>query len=177
MSRAPADEPLSSSPTSPPRGPESGSGGPSARVAQSLRLGGGFAAAERAGLVTRLSALDGQLARYPADAVELGLSVEARGTRDQRLTLECSVSGMHRLVAASAVWDLRAALMRVREGMRRQLDDAAIPREPRDDGHLRRSVLGSHGSSGPRALAGQGVLCSPVGPPRSAGTPSGRSSR
>jgi hypothetical protein len=56
-------------------------------VAQSLRLGGGLAAAERAGLVARLSALDGQLARYPADAVELELSVEARGTRGQHLTL------------------------------------------------------------------------------------------
>ncbi|WP_208976801.1 hypothetical protein [Geodermatophilus obscurus] len=146
-------------------------------MAQSLRLAGGIAAAERAGLVARLSALDDQLARYPAEAVELELSVEARGTRGQRLTLECSISGMVRMVAASAEWDLRAALMRVREGMRRQLDDAATRREPRNDRHLRRSVLDSDGSSHRRALAGQGVLRCPVGPSGSAGRPSHRSSR
>lgn len=146
-------------------------------MAQLLRLGGGSAAAERAGLVAHLSALDGQLARYPADAVELEPSVEARGTRGQRLTLDCSISGTFRLVAASAEWDLRAALVRVREGMPRQLDDAMTRRAPRNDRHLRRSVLDSDGSSDPRVLAGQGALRSPVRPSRSTGTSSRRGSR
>lgn len=176
MSGAPTDETLSGSPADSPRGPGSGGGRRPARVAQSLRLGGGLAAAERAGLVARLSALDGQLARYPADAVELELSVEARGTRGQHLTLECSISGTVQLVAASAEWDLRAALVRVREGMRRQLDDAATRHEPGDDRRLRRPVPDSDGSPGPRTVAGQRGLRSPVGPPRSAHTPSRRSS-
>ena len=177
MSRSPTSRPLCSSPAGPPLGHASGVGGPSADVAQSLRLCAGIAAFERAGLVDRLGALDGQLARYPADAVELELSVEARGTRGQRLTLECSISRMARLVAASGERDLRTALVRVREGMRRQLDDAATRRGPRNNRRLRRPVPDSGGSSDPRDLPGQGVLCSPVRGRQPAGAPSRRSSR
>ncbi len=176
MSGAPTDETSSGGPAGCPQGPGSRSGRRPAGVAQSLPLGGGLAAAERAGLVARLSALDGQLARYPADAVELELSVEARGTPGQHLTLECSIPGGVQPVAGSAAWDLRAALVRVREGMRRQLDDATR-HGPGDDRRVHRPVPDPDGSPGPRALAGQGGPRSPVGAPRSAHTPSRRSSR
>lgn len=109
-----------------------------ATVAGSLRLAAGVGEAERPVLVRRLARLDAQLARHRAGEVDLELSVEDRGTRGQRLTLECRVPGRPRLVASSADPDLDTAVGRVLEGIRRQLDDTAARREPRNDDLLRR---------------------------------------
>jgi hypothetical protein len=68
------------------------------------------------------------------------LSVKDRGTRGQRLTLECWIAGRPRLVASSADHDLDTAVSRVQEGMRRQLCDTATRREPRNNRLLRRSA-------------------------------------
>ncbi len=111
-----------------------------ATVASSLRLAAGLSEGERPLLVRRLARLDAQLARYRADRVDLELSVKDRGTRGQRLTLECRIAGRPRLVASSADHDLDTAVSRVREGMRRQLDDTATRREPRNNRLLRRSA-------------------------------------
>lgn len=144
----PADDPSGHRPErgqgepSPPNstgGRASEGGGERATVARALRLAGGIAAGERAGLVDRLSALDAQLARYAAGAVDMELSVKSRGARGQRLTLECWIAGRPRLVAMSDERDLGVAVMRVREGLRRQLDDGATRREPKNNRRLRRS--------------------------------------
>ena len=111
-----------------------------ATVAGSLRLAAGLGEQERPLLVRRLARLDTQLARYRADRVDLELSVKDRGTRGQRMTLECWIAGRPRLVASSAAHDLETAVGRVREGMRRQLDDTATRREPRNNRLLRRSA-------------------------------------
>ena len=110
-----------------------------ATVAGSLRLAAGLGEGERPLLVRRLARLDAQLTRYRADQVDMELSVKDRGTRGQRLTLECWIAGRPRLVASSADHDLDTAVSRVREGMRRQLDDTATRREPRNNRLLRRS--------------------------------------
>jgi hypothetical protein len=68
------------------------------------------------------------------------LSVKDRGTRGQRLTLECWIAGRPRLVASSADHDLDTAVSRVQEGMRRQLCGTATRREPRNNRLLRRSA-------------------------------------
>ncbi len=111
-----------------------------ATVAGSLRLVAGLGEGERPLLVRRLARLDAQLARFRADHVDLALSVKDRGTRGQRLTLECWIAGRPRLVASSADHDLDTAVSRVQEGMRRQLDDTATRREPRNNRLLRRSA-------------------------------------
>jgi hypothetical protein len=74
------------------------------------------------------------------------LSVKDRGTRGQRMTLECWIAGRPRLVASSADPDLDTAVSRVQEGMRRQLGDTATRREPRDNRLLRRSVRTDRGA-------------------------------
>src|SRR3712207_7769846 len=89
---------------------------------------------------TLFRSLDAQLTRYRADQVDMALSVKDRGTRGQRLTLECWIAGRPRLVASSADHDLKTAVSRVQEGMRRQLDDTATRREPRNNRLLRRSA-------------------------------------
>ncbi len=111
-----------------------------ATVAGSLRLAAGLTQQERRVLVRMLARLDAQLARYPAERVELEVSLKDRGTPGQRLTLECWISGRPRLVASSAQRHLDDAVRRVCEGLRRQLDDAATRREPRNNRLLRRRV-------------------------------------
>ena len=118
-----------------------------ATVAGTLRLAAGIAEGERPLLVRRLARLDTQLARYRADRVDLELSVKDRGTRGQRLTLECWIAGRPRLVASSADDDLDVAVGRVREGMRRQLDDTATRREPRNNRLLRRTTRTGAGTA------------------------------
>ncbi len=141
-----------------------------ATVAGTLRLAAGIAEGERPLLVRRLARLDAQLARYRADRVDLELSVKDRGTRGQRLTLECWIAGRPRLVASSADDDLDVAVGRVREGMRRQLDDTATRREPRNNRRLRRSSR-----SGPRTAVpdrdGSPVDAPSVGGPPAAPSP------
>lgn len=111
-----------------------------ATVAGTLRLAAGISEGERPLLVRRLARLDAQLARYRADQVDLELSIVDRGARARRLTLECWIAGRPRLVASSADGDLAVAVGRVQEGMRRQLDDTAPRRGPRNDRLLRRST-------------------------------------
>ena len=120
-----------------------------ATVAGSLRLAAGLGEAERPLLVRRLARLDAQLARHRAGQVDLELSVKDRGSRGQRLTLECGIAGRPRLVASSADPDLDTAVGRVREGIRRQLDDTATRREPRNNRQLRRPAR--TGAPGPEA--------------------------
>src|SRR3712207_9558885 len=45
---------------------------------------------------TLFRSLDAQLTRYRADQVDMELSVKDRGTRGQRLTLECWIAGRDR---------------------------------------------------------------------------------
>ena len=136
-----------------------------ATVAGALRLAAGVSEDERPLLVRRLARLDAQLARYRADRVDLELSVEGRGTRSRRLTLECWIAGRPRLVASSADDDLDVAVGRVREGMRRQLDDTATRREPRNNRRLRRSTR-----TGPRTAV-PGRDGSPVDAPPATSSP------
>ena len=111
-----------------------------ATVAGTLRLAAGIPEGRRPLLVRRPARLDAQLARYRADQVDLELSVVDRGARGRRLPLECSIAGRPRLVASSADGDPDVAVGRVQEGMRRQLDDTATRRGPRNDRLLRRST-------------------------------------
>jgi hypothetical protein len=100
-------------------------------TAQRLRLGRGFAADERAAIVARMGPLDRCLAAFGADRVQLELSVAARGTRSQRVMLECFVSGWPRPVATSTGPDLDEAVDEARDDLVRQLDDLRIRTEQR----------------------------------------------
>jgi ribosome-associated translation inhibitor RaiA len=94
-----------------------------------LRLGDGFAAAERERIVQRLAKLNRRLRRFPADATELLLTVKNRDATSQKVTLECGLPHFRRIVATSTNPDLRAALMEVREDLWRQIDDAVAKRK------------------------------------------------
>lgn len=108
-----------------------------ATVAGVLRLGSGFAAAERSALVGQLSGMDPRLATYPAGQTKLELSVKERAQTTQAVTLQCWIAGRPRLVATSSQPALAAALTEVRDDLRRQLNDAKARTEPRNNRQLR----------------------------------------
>lgn len=102
-----------------------------ATVAARLRLGSGFAAAERPDILERLSSLDHALAAFAADVVELELSMKDRDRPGQSTTLQCWVAGWPRLVATSSQPAFVSSLVEVRDDLRRQLDDAKARSTPR----------------------------------------------
>lgn len=95
-----------------------------ATVATGLRLGSGFAAAERPDIVERLASLDRALASFGPSAVELELSMKDRDRHGQATTLQCWIAGWPRLVATSSQPAFVSSLVEVRDDLRRQLDDA-----------------------------------------------------
>lgn len=104
-------------------------------VARRLRLGSGFAAAERPDLVERLSSLDNALAAFPADSVELELSMKDRDRPGQTTTMQCWIAGSPRLVSTSSQQALTASLVEVRDDLRRQIDDAKSRHAPQHNRH------------------------------------------
>ncbi len=95
-----------------------------ATVATGLRLGSGFAAAERPDILQRLASLDHALAAFRGSTVELELSMKDRDRHGQATTLQCWIAGRPRLVATSSQPAFVSSLVEVRDDLRRQLDDA-----------------------------------------------------
>lgn len=91
---------------------------------EQLRLATGFAASERDRILETLRKLDRRLARFPADEVDMELSVKERDTPSQYVVLEAWIAKKERFVATSREADLRDALMDVREDLWKQIDKA-----------------------------------------------------
>ncbi len=111
-----------------------------ATVESSLRLGSGFEAEERAGVVAGWARLTNRLESHPNGTVELELSVKERATPSQRTVLEAWIAGRERLVATSGERDLDKALIEVRDDLIRQLTDAKNRTEPSNRRSLRETI-------------------------------------
>lgn len=90
---------------------------------EQLRVGFGFEESERPRIVELLRKLDRQLQRFPAEAVDLELTIKDRDTTAQKVTLEAWLPNMPRVVVTSREHSLRDALMDVREDLWRQLKE------------------------------------------------------
>ncbi|MEV0900040.1 HPF/RaiA family ribosome-associated protein [Actinoplanes sp. NPDC049802] len=108
-----------------------------ATVAECLRVGAGFSQGDRNWLVEQFSTLDARLAGFHADATELEIMVKDRAARGQKVTLECWLSGGEKIVTTSLEEDLHAAVMDVRDDLRRRIDDIKGRHEPRNNRRLR----------------------------------------
>src|SRR5689334_1132070 len=91
-----------------------------ATVAECLRVGAGFSQGDRHWIVELFGTLDARLAAFHADSTELEISVKDREARGQKVTLECWVSGGDKIVTTSSEEDLHAAVMDVRDDLRRR---------------------------------------------------------
>lgn len=98
--------------------------GPQRASLEQLRVGFGFEESERPRILEVLRKLDRQLKRFPADSVDMELTVKDRDTTAQKVTLEAWLPNMPRMVVTSREHSLRDALMDVREDLWRRLNEA-----------------------------------------------------
>jgi ribosome-associated translation inhibitor RaiA len=111
-----------------------------ATVDDCLRVGGGFSQGDRNWIAEHLSTLDTPLASYDVERVELEVSVKDRAARGQKVTMECWIAGRPKVVTTSSAEDLNAALLEVRDELRRVLHDAKTRNEPRHNRHLQETA-------------------------------------
>lgn len=88
-----------------------------------LRTAYGFEESERPRVLELLGKLDRQLKRFPADGVDLELTVKDRDSTAQKVTLTARLPNIGTVVATSREVTLRDALMDVREDLWRQLKE------------------------------------------------------
>lgn len=88
-----------------------------------MRIEFGFEESEQPRILELLRKLDRQLKRFPADAVDLELTVKDRDTTAQKVTLEIWLPRLPRIVATSKEHALRDALMDVREDAWRRISE------------------------------------------------------
>ncbi|CAN5917512.1 hypothetical protein BH23ACT10_BH23ACT10_28450 [soil metagenome] len=100
----------------------SGSAQRSRASLEQLRIAFGFEESERPRILELLRKLDRQLQRFPAEAVDLELTVKERDTTAQKVTLEAWLPNVPRIVVTSKEHSLRDALMDVREDLWRRIN-------------------------------------------------------
>lgn len=88
-----------------------------------LRVEFGFEESERPRVVDMLRKLDRQLKRFPADAVDMELTVKDRETTAQKVKMEVRLPSLPRIVATSKEPLLHDALMDVRDDIWRQIKE------------------------------------------------------
>ena len=105
---------------------------PTGTLHERLRLGAGFAEADRMRLVDALSALAPHLSGWEHDQVDLEVSLKDTEGPDQKVTLQAWLPGRAHLVATSHERDIDHALAEVRRDLIRQIEDERSRREPRE---------------------------------------------
>jgi ribosome-associated translation inhibitor RaiA len=105
--------------------------GPTGILEDRLRIGAGFAAADRRRILEALSALTPHLSGWQPDQVDLEVSLKDTEGADQKVTLQAWLAGRSHLVATSHERDLDHALAEVRSELIRQIEDEKSRREPR----------------------------------------------
>ncbi|WP_436519934.1 HPF/RaiA family ribosome-associated protein [Actinoplanes sp. HUAS TT8] len=108
-----------------------------ATVDECLRVGAGFSQGDLNWIAEQFSPLDARLAAFHADTTALYISVKDREHAGQKVTLETTIGGREKIVVTSSEEDLHAAIMDVRDDLRRRLNDAKTKQEPRHNRHLR----------------------------------------
>ena len=103
---------------------------PAGILDEHLRLGAGFAAADRPRILGALAALAPHLSGWKHDQVDLEVSRKDTEGKDKKVTLQVWLAGRAHLVATSHERDLDDALAEVRRDLIRQIADEKSRREP-----------------------------------------------
>jgi ribosome-associated translation inhibitor RaiA len=104
--------------------------GPSGKLAQRLRLGGGFAQSERDYILRALDGLEHHLAGWTPEQLDVEVSVKNRDGPEQKVTLNAWLAGWPHMVATSNDRDLNHALVEVRKELVRQIEERRNQRKP-----------------------------------------------
>jgi ribosome-associated translation inhibitor RaiA len=101
-----------------------------------LHVGAGFKEKERSHVVETLSTLGPRLGRWDPDDMDVEVSLQDRGGKEQRVTLRTSLPGLPPLVAVADHPDLTRALCEAKRELIRQIEHQKSARKPMNNGRL-----------------------------------------
>ena len=106
-----------------------------------IHVGAGFVAKERPHVVEALSTLGPHLGRWDPHDVDVDVSLQDRGGKEQRVTLRSSLPGLPPLVAVAENPDLTRALCEAKGELIRQIEHQKSAREPMKNRRLRGATI------------------------------------
>src|ERR1700738_3839907 len=122
-----------------------------------IRIGAGFAAKEHPHVVETLSMLGPHLGRWGSRGVNVDVSLQDRGGKEQRVTLRTSLPGLTPLIAVAENPDITRALGDAKRELIRQLDHQRSAYEPTHNRRSRATIRHPGISVSPRDILGAGV--------------------
>ena len=112
-----------------------------------IHVGAGFVAKERPHVVETLSTLGPHLGKWEPRDVDLEVSLQDRGGKEQRVTLRTILPGRPPLVAVAENPDINRALSEAKRELIRQLEHQKSAREPMNNRRLRGATIRHPGAS------------------------------
>jgi hypothetical protein len=106
-----------------------------------IHVGAGFVAKEHPHVVETLSALGPHLGRWDPRDVDVEVSLQDRGGKEQRITLRTSLPGLRPLVAVADSSDITRALCEAKRELIRQLEHQKSGLEPMKNRRLRNKTI------------------------------------
>ena len=106
-----------------------------------IHVGAGFVAKERPHVLDALATLEPHLGRWDPNDVDVEVSLQDRGGKEQRITLRTTLPGRPPLVAVADNPDLTRALCEARRQLIRQLEHQKSAGEPMNNRRLRKATI------------------------------------
>jgi ribosome-associated translation inhibitor RaiA len=106
-----------------------------------IHVGVGFAAKERPHVREALSTLASHLGRWDPRDVDVEVTLQDRGGKEQRVTLRTMLPGLPQLIAVAESPDITRALIEAKRELIRQLEHQKSAGEPMNNRGLRRATI------------------------------------
>ena len=137
-----------------------------------IHVGAGFAAKERPHVLTALSTLAPHLGRWDTRDLDVEVTLQDRGGKEQRVTLRTTLPGLPQLIAVAENPHITRALTEAKRELIRQLEREKSAREPMNNRRLRRATIRrptpaiSNSTSRPPMRADSGTAMTHITEPR-----------
>jgi ribosome-associated translation inhibitor RaiA len=106
-----------------------------------IHVGAGFLAKERPHVRQTLSTLEAHLGRWDSNDVDIEVTLQDRGGKEQRITLRTTLPGHPLLVAVAENPDITRALCDAKRELTRQLEHQKSTHDPMNNRRLRRATI------------------------------------
>ena len=106
-----------------------------------IHVGAGFVAKEHPHLLETLSTLGPHLGEWDPSDVDLEVSLQDRGGKEQRVTVRTTLPGHQPLIAVAENPDINCALSEAKRELIRQLEHQKSADEPMNNRRLRRATI------------------------------------
>ena len=106
-----------------------------------VHVGAGFVAKEHPHLLETLSTLGPHLGKWDPSDVDLEVSLQDRGGKEQRVTVRTTLPGHQPLIAVAENTDINCALSEAKRELIRQLEHQKSADEPMNNRRLRRATI------------------------------------